>query len=162
MAMQPYSPIDDIMTAWRDLGRFWGGGSTSLHPHSISEWVNRHNQQLDLYETANGYDLHFPIAGANPDDIDVTVQNNVVTIGWETTTQIPANAKQLVSGIQHGKYQEQFSLPCELDANATGANYENGVLYLHLAKAPQATTKKIKIASSQGQSGQGQISSQKH
>ncbi len=157
MAMQPYSPINDIMTTWRDLGRFWGGGSVSLHPHSISEWVNRYNQQLDLYETANGYDLHFPIAGAKPDDIDVTVQNNVVTIGWETTTQIPANAKQLVNGIQHGKYQEQSPLPSELDANATGANYENGMLYLPLAKAPQATTKKIKVASSQGQ-----ISSQKH
>ena len=150
MSMQPYSPMDDIMTAWRDLNRFWGGGSSaSLHPHSISEWVNRHNQQLDLYETANGYDLHFPIAGAKPDDIEVTVQNNIVTIGWETTSMIPANAKQLVSGIQHGKYQEQFSLPAELDANATGANYENGVLYLHLAKAAQASTKKIKVSSSQ-------------
>ena len=156
MAMQPYSPMDDIMTAWRDLNRFFGGSqSASPHPHSISEWVNRHNQQLDLYETANGYDLHFPIAGAKPEDIEVTVQNNIVTIGWETTSTIPANARQVVSGIQHGKFQEQFSLPAELDANATGANYEHGMLYLHLAKASQGSTKKIKVAS-------GQSSIQKH
>jgi len=148
MAMQPYSPMDDIMNAWRDLNRFMSGtsASSSLYPHSIGEWVNRHNQQLDLYETANGYDLHFPIAGAKPDDIEVTVQNNVVTISWETTSTTPANARQLLSGIQHGKFQEQFSLPAELDANATGANYEHGMLYLHLAKASQSTSKTIKVS----------------
>ena len=148
MSMQPYSPIDEMMV-WRDLNRYFNE-MTMAPRHLVSEWMGRHGRQLDLYETANGYDIHFPIAGAKPESIEVTVHNNLVTIGWETTTTPPANARQIWSGIQHGKFQEQFTLPAELDANATGANFENGVLYIHLAKSAQSTSKTIKVTPGQG------------
>lgn len=148
MSMQPYSPMDE-MTIWRDLNRFFNE-MTMAPRHMLSEWMSRHPRQLDLYETANGYDIHFPIAGAKPDSIEITVQNNMVTISWETTTTVPANARQLWSGIQQGKFQEQFTVPAELDANATGANYENGILYIHLAKSAQSVSKTIKVTPGQG------------
>lgn len=144
MAMQPYSPIDELM-AWRDLNRFLGELPTSFRPHGIGELMHRYSRPLDLYETANGYDIHFPIAGAKPESIEVTVRNNTVSISWETSATIPANARQIWSGIQRGQFQEQFTLPAELDANATGASYEHGVLYIHLARAAQGSSKTIKV-----------------
>src|SRR5690242_18994160 len=103
MSMQPYSPIDEMMI-WRDLNRFFN--EMSMAPrHLVGEWMGRHSRQLDLYEIANGYDIHYPIAGAKPDSSEVTVHNNLVTIGWETTSTAPAYARQVWSGIQHGKFQ---------------------------------------------------------
>lgn len=147
MSMQPYHPMDDI-SVWRDINRFFND-ALSFRPHNIGELMHRFTRPLDLYETANGYDIHFPIAGAKPDTIEITVHNNMVTINWETGTQAPANARQVWSGFQQGNFQEQFTLPAELDANATGASYENGILYIHLAKAAQGTSKTIKVSTGQ-------------
>ena len=144
MSMQPYSPMDELM-AWRDLNRFMGE-SMSLRPHHIGELMSRFNKPLDLYETANGYDIHYPVAGAKPESIEITVHNNTVTISWETGTTPPAEARQLYSGIQHGTFQEQFTLPVELDAKSAGASYEHGILYIHVAKATQGSSKTIRIA----------------
>ena len=148
MSMEPYSPIDEFM-AWRGLNRFMNE-ALSFRPHHIGELISRFNKPLDLYETANGYDIHYPIAGAKPESIEITVHNNIVTISWETSTTPPAEARQIWHGIQHGVFQEQFTLPAELDANATGANYENGVLYIHLAKSAQSASKTIKVTPGQG------------
>lgn len=149
MAMQPYTPIEELMT-WRDFDRFLSDFPLSLRPHGIRELMHRFSRPLDLYETANGYDIHFPIAGAKPESIEVTVHSNTVTISWETAATTPANARQVWSGIQRGQFQEQFTLPAELDANATGADYEHGILYVHLAKAAQGTSKTIKVATGKG------------
>jgi HSP20 family protein len=148
MSMQPYSPIDELM-AWSGLNRFMNE-TMSLRPHHIGELMNRFSKPLDLYETANGYDLHYPIAGAKPESIEITVHNNTVNISWETTTTVPAEARQVWSGIQRGTFQEQFTLPAELDASSTGANYENGILYIHVAKAAQASSKTIRVTTGQG------------
>lgn len=145
MAMQPYSPMEELMTwPWRDINRFMNE-ALSLRPHHLGELVSRFSKPLDLYETANGYDIHYPIAGAKPDSIEITVHSNIVTISWETETKLPAEARQVWSGIQRGKFQEQFTLPVELDANATGASYENGILYIHVAKATQSNAKTIRV-----------------
>ncbi len=148
MAMQPYSPMDELM-AWRDINRFMNE-ALSFRPHHFGELMSRFSKPLDLYETANGYDIHYPIAGARPESIEITVHNNSVTISWETTTNIPAEARQVLSGIQHGTFQEQFTLPTELDASATGASYENGILYIHVAKAAASSSKTIRVTPGQG------------
>jgi HSP20 family protein len=142
--MQPYSPIDELM-AWRDLSRFMNE-AMSFRPHQIGEMMSRFNKPLDLYETANGYDIHYPIAGAKPESIEVTVHNNMVSISWETGTTPPAEARQVWHGIHHGTFQEQFTLPAELDAKSAGADYENGILFIHVAKAAQESSKTIRVS----------------
>ena len=148
MAMQPYSPMDEMM-AWRDLNRFMNE-AMSLRPHHIGEMMSRFNKSLDLYETANGYEIHYPIAGAKPESIEITVHNNTVTISWETISKMPTDARQVWGGIQYGKFQEQFTLPSELDAKSAGANYENGILYIHMAKATQDSSKTIRVTTGKG------------
>jgi HSP20 family molecular chaperone IbpA len=143
MSMQPYSPMEE-MTVWRDINRFMNE-AMSLRPHHLGELMGHFGKPLDLYETANGYDIHYPLVCAKPESIEVTVSNNTVTINWETGTQAPVEARKLYSGIQHGNFQEQFTLPVELDAKATGASYEHGVLYIHVAKAAQGISKTIRI-----------------
>lgn len=149
MSMQPYSPMDELM-AWRDINRFMNE-AMSFRPHHFGELISRFNKPLDLYETANGYDIHYPVVGAKPESIEITVHNNIVTMSWETATNIPAEARQVWGGIQRGHFQEQFTLPTELDAAATGANYENGILYIHVAKAAQSSSKTIRVTT--GKSG---------
>jgi HSP20 family protein len=160
MAMQPYSPMDELM-AWSGLNRFMNE-TMSLRPHHIGELMSRFSKPLDLYETANGYDLHYPIAGAKPESIEITVHNNVVTISWETSTTVPAEARQVWSGIQRGTFQEQFTLPAELDAASTGASYENGILYIHVAKAAQGSSKTIRVTTGKSNASSAGTSQQKH
>ncbi|HEX7736068.1 MAG TPA: Hsp20/alpha crystallin family protein [Ktedonobacteraceae bacterium] len=157
MSMQPYSPMDELMA----INRFMSD-ALSLRPHHLGEWMNRFSKPLDLYETANGYEIHYPIAAAKPESIEVTVHNNMISISWETGTKVPANARQLHSSIQHGTYQEQFTLPAELDAQSAGANYENGILYIHVAKAKQGTSKTIRVMPEKSSASGSTTNAQKH
>jgi HSP20 family protein len=158
--MQLYSPMDELMTL-RDINRFMSE-ALSFRPHSIGEMMSRFNRPLDLYETANGYDIHYPLAGAKPESIEVTVHNTTVTISWETGTTPPAEARQLHSGIQHGTFQEQFTLPVELDTKSAGASYEHGILYIHVAKAAQDSSKTIRITPEKSSASTPKVSEKKH
>ncbi|HEY3992439.1 MAG TPA: Hsp20/alpha crystallin family protein [Ktedonobacteraceae bacterium] len=160
MAMQPYTPIDELMN-WHNLSRFMNE-TMSLRPHHIGELMSRFSKPLDLYETANGYDIHYPIAGAKPESIEITVRNNTVSISWETGTTPPADARQVWSGIQHGIFQEQFTLPAELDAKSAGADYENGVLYIHVAKASPESAKTIRVSTGKGTTSQSEAGKKGH
>jgi HSP20 family protein len=159
--MQPYSPMDELI-AWRDLNRFMSE-ALPFRPHHFGELMSRFSKPLDLYESANGYDIHYPIAGAKPESIEITVRANTVTISWETAAKTPpTDSRQVWSGIQYGKFQEQFTLPAELDANSVGANYEHGILSIHVAKAAQGSSKTIRITPGQGEVSTPQGGEQRH
>src|SRR5258707_11622983 len=127
MSMQRYSPIEEFM-AWSGLNRLMNEGNL-LHPRNVGEMMGHMGRPLDLYETANGYTVHYPIAGASPDSIEVTVHNNTISVTWESGTKPPAEARQLHGGIQHGTFQESFTLPAELNAQSLGTCYEPVILY---------------------------------
>lgn len=160
MSMQPYSPVEELM-AWNNIHRFMSE-ALSLRPSQLGELMSHFSRPLDLYETANGYDIHYPITAAKPDSIEVTVHNNMVSVNWEAGTTIPADARQIHGGIQRGLHQEQFTLPVELDAQSAGASYEHGVLYIHVAKAAPSSSKTIRIQPENSSAPTPRAHTQKH
>lgn len=109
---------------------------------------------VDLYETGDEVIVEAALPGIKPDDIDVSVTGQALTIRGEHKEAHDEKAQNFYRHERrHGTFVRQIGLPTEVDASKANAEYENGVLHLTLPKAESMKPKSIKI---QGKSSSGQ------
>jgi HSP20 family protein len=103
--------------------------------------------KMDVTETENGYVVHSEMPGVKKEDIDVAIENNLVTITAEVKRQWEKNEadRMLRSERYFGNIYRSFTLPVELDESACEAKFDNGILELKLVKKAAAPGKKLAI-----------------
>jgi HSP20 family protein len=100
--------------------------------------------KMDVTEQDNAYVVKAEIPGVGKEDIQVSIEGNQVTIGAEVKREkdVKDGDRVLRSERYYGSVYRGFTLPVEVDEEASNAKYENGVLELKLAKkAPQSGRK---------------------
>ncbi len=100
---------------------------------------------VDVYETEDAFVVNAFMPGLTPDDLDITVQQQVVTIHGEPKADDLNGLRPLVQERPTGQFTRTFSLPVPVDANRVGAEFRNGVLHLTLPKLEAARPHKIEI-----------------
>jgi HSP20 family protein len=101
---------------------------------------------LDVAEKDNAYIVKASLPGVNPDDIDISITDNVLTIRGETKVEKDIEkAEYHLRERRYGSFSRSISLPAPVNAEAVEASYENGVLTLHIPKAPEAQPRKIAV-----------------
>ena len=101
---------------------------------------------LDLSETAEGYLVEAALPGVKPEDVEVTVENNVLTIKGETRQDVDEQ-KRNFHRIERrfGSFQRTVGLPTTVKADAIQASLTNGVLRLEIPKAEEVKPRKINV-----------------
>ena len=100
--------------------------------------------KMDVTEQDNAYVVKAEIPGVGKEDIQVSIEGNQATIGAEVKREkdVKDGDRVLRSERYYGSVYRGFTLPVEVDEEASNAKYENGVLELKLAKkAPQSGRK---------------------
>ncbi|MCC7364982.1 MAG: Hsp20/alpha crystallin family protein [Dehalococcoidia bacterium] len=101
---------------------------------------------LDVFETNDGYVVKAAVPGVDPKDVDVSVEDDVLTIKGEFQQRDEANDEQyLRRELRYGSFQRSLRLPPTVDAERAEAQFEHGVLKLTLPKKPEARARSIKI-----------------
>ncbi len=91
------------------------------------------------------------LPGVKPDEVDITVEGNALTItGDTTTTASQAEGSVLLQEIRRGRFSRTLTLPDGLEPDKATATFEDGVLTLRIPKAEQAKPRQIKITSGDG------------
>ncbi len=85
--------------------------------------------------------------GVEQTSIDITLENNVLTIQGCVKEENPENYSLVHSEYQVGDYYRSFTLSDTIDQDKIKAKYENGILRLELPKAEKAKSRKIEIQS---------------
>lgn len=103
--------------------------------------------KLDVAEQNGAYVVRAEIPGVGKDEIDVAIEGNQVTIGAEVKreTETKEGQRVLHSERYFGNVRRTFTLPVEIDEDASTAKYENGVLELTLAKKAAQAGRKLTI-----------------
>lgn len=103
--------------------------------------------KVDVTENDKGYVIHAEIPGVRKEDIQVTIEANQVTIGAEVKreTERKDGERSLLTERYAGAVYRSFTLPADLDEQASEAKYENGVLELKLAKKAVVAGRKLAI-----------------
>jgi HSP20 family protein len=101
----------------------------------------------NLYETADSFVLQIPMPGVNPEAVEITAQQDTLSVKWETHFTAPENATVHWNGFGAGQYQQSFTLPSAINSEKAEASYESGILTLSLPKAEHAKARTVKVTS---------------
>ena len=103
--------------------------------------------RIDVAETDNAYTVRAEIPGVKKQDIHVAIEGNQVTISAEVKreSETKDGERVLRSERYYGGVYRSFTLPTELDEDASEAKYDNGILALTLAKKPAVAGRKLTI-----------------
>lgn len=101
---------------------------------------------LDLSETTEGYLVEAALPGLKPEDVEVTVENNVLTIKGETRQEVDDKQRNFHRiERRFGSFQRTIGLPTTVKADAIQASLTNGVLRLEIPKAEEVKPRKISV-----------------
>ncbi|MFV0600310.1 MAG: Hsp20/alpha crystallin family protein [Brachymonas sp.] len=103
--------------------------------------------RVDVKENEKEYSVHAEIPGVNKEDIQVSVEGNIVTLRAEIGQQDKQTEgeKVLRSERYYGAVSRSFQLPADIDEAAAKARYENGVLLLTLPKKVSSTPQRLVV-----------------
>ena len=102
---------------------------------------------VDIYETENELVLKADLPDFEEKDIDVRVEDNLVTIRGERKFEKDINEDNYLRVERaYGPFTRSFSLPNTVNSESVRAEYRNGVLSLYLAKLEESKPKQIKIS----------------
>jgi len=101
---------------------------------------------LDLSETPEGYLVEAALPGVKPEDVEVTVENNVLTIKGETRQETDSKQRNFHRiERRFGSFQRTIGLPTTVKADAIQASLTNGILRLEIPKAEEVKPRKISV-----------------
>ncbi|MBS1213039.1 MAG: heat shock protein Hsp20 family [Proteobacteria bacterium] len=118
------------------------GRSSPESSASTAEWT----PSVDIKEEVDRYILLADLPGVDPEHIDVTMENGILTLKGERDTE----AKSRREGYKRiervfGTFYRRFSLPDTADAEGIGAKCRNGVLEIVIPKKSSVQPKKIVV-----------------
>lgn len=101
---------------------------------------------IDVYQTPDDIVIESAIAGVEPDDLDINVSNDSITIkGRRRRLHEPEPRTYLCQECFWGKFSRSVILPQEIDPDKATVHFKNGVLKIRLPKLNRKKVKKLKI-----------------
>ena len=101
---------------------------------------------MDAYRKGDAFLLQFDLPGVTADSIDLTVDNNTLTVKAERKAPpLSEGVEALVAERPFGAFSRQVFLGDELDTNRIEAHYDAGVLTLTIPVAEEAKPRKIAV-----------------
>jgi HSP20 family protein len=101
---------------------------------------------VDMYEDKDNIIVETQLAGIDPSDVTISIENNVLSIKGESEKKSEVDEKNYYrKEIRRGSFYRSISLPTRVDGDQAKAITEDGVLKISIPKAPESKLKTIKI-----------------
>jgi HSP20 family protein len=138
MAIIRWDPFREMTQAQSQFNRLmdqvWGGRQESWLP------------AVDVFDTKEAVVLKAELAGMDPDDIQIEVEDNVLTIKGERKFQETVDDERYHRiERRFGSFQRSLAMPQGVKANEIVAGYEDGVLTVSVPKAEEEKPKRIEV-----------------
>lgn len=147
MALKPYEPANSLAYLRDQLNRLV---DPAFFPSLLEEdsdiATTLWRPSVDVKEDDNNYIFLADLPGIDPKDIDVSVEDNALTIKGERKTE----SKEEREGYKriersHGNFYRRFSLPDTADADKVSAEARNGVLEIRIPKTDKKKSQRVKV-----------------
>jgi HSP20 family protein len=101
---------------------------------------------VDVVATENEYIIHAVVPGLKPEDVNIEIKDQILTIQGETVVpEYDKERQYLLDEILYGKFARTLALDADLDGSKAEAKVENGMLTLRIPRAEKAKPKVVKV-----------------
>jgi HSP20 family protein len=111
-------------------------------------WAANSEQSLalDLSENNDGYVVKASVPGINPEDVEITFDDDVLTIKGEIVNESDQEGENFhIRERWYGSFGRSLRFPTNVDADSIEASYENGILTLNIPKVEEEQPKRIEV-----------------
>jgi HSP20 family protein len=146
MNMIHYEPLGALRTLRDDVNRLLTGALDGEDGSSVvtSRWA----PAVDIKEEDQSFVIHADIPGVDPKDIEITLDNGVLTIRGERRLETKQEGDHGYRRVErlHGTFYRRFSLPDTADPEKVQAKGSNGVLEVVIPKQAAVQPKRIQVS----------------
>ena len=140
-----WNPVTDLVTMQQAMDRLLDEARASRG----DEW--RQGQRvallpLDVYSTANELVIKASVAGVEPEDVEITIEGDRLTIQGETSAPLE-NVDYHIQERRSGPFARSLTLNVAVEPDNAEATFRNGELTLIIPKAQEVRPKVIKVKS---------------
>jgi len=121
-----------------------GTSVANTESHSKTSDVT-YRPPLDLYDLGDRYEIQFDIPGSTAETIDLTINDQVLTIEARVEARYPGNITPLLGEYGVGDFRRQVRLGEDIDSESLTAAYTDGVLTLTLPKRAESRPRRIEV-----------------
>ena len=138
-----WEPFRGAATLHEHLNRVFGEGfGRSGEESNLTTWA----PAVDILENEHELVVKADVPDVDPKDLDIRVENNILTIRGERKFQKQVNENNYLRVERsYGTFARSFSLANTVNSEAIKADYQNGVLTLNIPKREEAKPKQIKV-----------------
>ena len=152
MVLRRWNPLNELRQMQENMDRMWrsfslGGGEAG----DVENWAI----PLDVVQQGDNIVVKASVPGVNPEDIDVSIENDVLIIKGQTKEEREhQEGNYLMRERLSGSFYRALRLPDTLDSDQAQSHYENGVLSITFPRLEAKRAKRLQITSGEGSQGQ--------
>ncbi|HEX2913447.1 MAG TPA: Hsp20/alpha crystallin family protein [Chloroflexia bacterium] len=144
MQIEKWNPFRELAARQNWMDRFMEEffGDESLLPVRTAT-----APAVDLKETEKGYELHASMPGYKPEDIQIEINQDLVTLRGELKPEEHEEKKDnyIYRERRTGSFYRQIRLPAPVDMNTTEAELKDGVLSIVMPKLTPTEVKRVEV-----------------
>ena len=118
------------------------------YQNSEQEWTPEYEGQLtvDVFQTKDDVVIQSIVAGVKPEDVDITIANDKVTIEGERKKTAEVQTEDyFYQECYWGPFSRSIVLPVDVDVDNVDAKIKDGILTVTLPKAAKAKIRKVQV-----------------
>jgi HSP20 family protein len=144
------SPLSSLVTLRQAVDDLFDDGFVTSRSWGAGQIV-----KMDVYTTADEFVVEASMPGVSPEQAEITVEGNTLTISGETrSSRQEEEGSAILREISRGSFTRSLTLPAGLEPDKATATFEDGLLTLRIPKAEQVKPRQIKITTKSIESGQ--------
>ena len=137
----PWDPFQEMMSLRDAMGQLLA--ESFVRPINTAGAVQ---PAVDLYETENEYVVKLAAPGLKPDNFEITMQQNLLTIKGHTGEEEQQEApRYYVKEQRYGEFSRSIQFPSEVDAEKIQAHLSSGILTIQVPKVEAAKPRHITV-----------------
>lgn len=140
-------PMHEAPSFYEPAAPAWSTPSTPTFAESQNDDEDAEGQlTIDVYQTENDIVIKSTIAGVKPEDLDVSINNDMVTIkGERSNEEVVDQSNYYYQECYWGSFSRSVLLPVDVIPEKADASLKNGIMTIRLPKADTTKTKKIQV-----------------
>lgn len=149
ISYDPFRMLNQIQDEMNKLFENRVARASGSDPSNVvtSEWM----PAVDIKEEPNQFVIFADVPGVDPKNIEVTMENGVLTMKGERSTE-SEEEREGYTRVERvrGTFYRRFTLPDTADAGKIGAKVRNGVLEVTIPKQERVHPRKITVEATEG------------